>query len=676
MAEDGDGRSLGSGYHWLGSEVVVDSFQRSPYLLLDGDEAVLFDPGPAHGAAELVAALRSLVAPEKVAYVVVHDEDPDLSSALPALQASGMRFRVVTHWRTWSFLRFSGLEAPVYLIDEHGNSLLLASGRRLQFVAMPHLPSAGSFVTYDRSARTLLSGDLFGAFRPAWSLEVDDAYLEGMKAFHEHYMPSNDLLRPAMSLLKTLELDRILPGRGAVIADRPQTYIEALAGLDCGRLLGPASPAGGPSGDLEGPIERLMVRLSALLGPEKAAAAAAEAGLGWDTEERKLLGGDRFGEALWEKLIDAIGSTGGKRALTLMEPYVAILCGEYSLPRPKAYGLAEIAVQPAAGDLSLEVVRLRQVNDELLRSARRVQESLTEDAVTGLSNETYFRNFIDEQASLRLYDQGVEDDVLAVIGVDEGMARIEYQYGPKEVEIILRGIARVIQGEARETMMTFRLHGASFALWMPAILFHEALELCERIRTAVDASKAFIEHVTASIGIVSIADIREEGTDPSEAGSALIELGTKRLREARKRGGNTLCSALVFDKDAEVKAKILIVDDDAVNADVVKTFLENADFLAVEARDGDEALQLVAKEGFDLIISELMIPKLDGFMLKESLTKKSGTKDIPFILLSHLKDEATVVRAYGLGIDYYLRKPFLLSELIGMVQNLLAVRTV
>jgi DNA-binding response OmpR family regulator len=91
-----------------------------------------------------------------------------------------------------------------------------------------------------------------------------------------------------------------------------------------------------------------------------------------------------------------------------------------------------------------------------------------------------------------------------------------------------------------------------------------------------------------------------------------------------------------------------------------------------EASDGDEALKKIAEEGFDLIISELMLPKIDGFMLRDSLLKRSGTKDIPFILLSHRKDESSVIRSYKLGIDYYLRKPFLFAELIGMVQNLLA----
>ena len=52
------------------------------------------------------------------------------------------------------------------------------------------------------------------------------------------------------------------------------------------------------------------------------------------------------------------------------------------------------------------------------------------------------------------------------------------------------------------------------------------------------------------------------------------------------------------------------------------------------------------------------------------MSLRSGTKDIPFILLSHLKNERSVMRAAGLGIMHYLQKPFIMAELLGIVANL------
>ena len=238
------------------------------------------------------------------------------------------------------------------------------------------------------------------------------------------------------------------------------------------------------------------------------------------------------------------------------------------------------------------------------------------------------------------------------------------------MEANLKGVARILQDGKAPTQPVFRLHGTTFALWMPRIVLHKAVELCETIRTSVEASKSFIERITVSAGLVAVAEIRSTILDPAEAGATLAEAGIKRLRIARKRGGNTICTSSEVGTETQSRAKILVVDDNQIHAGVLKTFLENNDYTVSIAQDGGKALSMVAEEGFDLIISELMVPKVDGFMLKDSLAAKSGTKDIPFILVSHRKNENSVRRAYGQGVDHYLQKPYLMAELLGIVHNM------
>lgn len=572
MASVNEAESLGSGYYWVGSAAMADNLQCNPYLLVEGEEAVLFDPGSVLDAEEVAAKVASILPLENVKYVVLHHQDPDLAAAVPRLEALGMRFVIVTHWRTWSLVRFYGVKSRPYLVDEHGYSLKLATGRSLQFIPTPYLHFPGAIATYDKKAKFLLSSDLFGAFAPKWSLFAPADYMEGMKTFHEHYMPSNEIMRPTMELFSCLDLAAILPQHGSIINRDIRTYIEALKNLECGLEL----------------------------------------------------------------------DSGSFREKT----------------------------KPNYEELGQEVAKLREMNEQLMKASGEANEAQIRDAATGLYNENFFRNFIDEQASLRLDAEGVEDDVLAVLGIDEGMARIEYQYGPREVEAILKGIARIVLENKTPNQPVFRLYGTTFALWMPRLLFHEANDLCERIRKSVETSKSFIEPVTISIGLAAVAEIKSIIADPAEAGGSLTETGIRRLRLARKRGGNMICAVSEIGKEIESKAKVLVVDDDLINAGVVKTFLENADYAVATARDGGEALSKIGEEGFDLIISELMIPKVDGFMLKETLSRKSGTKDIPFILLSHRKNENSVKRAYGHGVDYYLQKPYLLAELLGIVQKL------
>ena len=87
------------------------------------------------------------------------------------------------------------------------------------------------------------------------------------------------------------------------------------------------------------------------------------------------------------------------------------------------------------------------------------------------------------------------------------------------------------------------------------------------------------------------------------------------------------------------------------------------------AADGEEAAELAYKELPELIISEIMLPKMDGFLLREKLLNNSYTKNIPFIVISNLKNENSLKRAFGLGITHYLKKPYMITEILGIVDS-------
>jgi len=676
MAEKSGAEALGSGYYWVGSKTLTDNLHCNPYLLIEGEEAVLFDPGSVLDVEDVVKNIASLIPLEKVKYVVLHHADPDLASAVPRLEALGMQFTIVTHWRTWSLVRFYDLSSPSYLVDEHNYTLRLESGRILEFICTAYLHFPGAIVTYDKEAKILLSSDLFGAITPVWSLYAGGNYIEGMKTYHEHYMPSHELLGPVMQLFSSLEIAAIYPQHGSIINEDVPKYIDCLMHLECGILAAPvrnkereaAKKAG--AGDNGTPSERLLVRFAAVFGDASAEVVAGRLGIAYDPLLRRITSNTLAAGTLWNRLGEEIYLLSGLPALTILEPLVSNLCSEYAIDRPRIYTSLLGESQRNSEVLSLEISRLKELNDQLSRSAAIARDIMLKDSVTGLYNETYYQNFMEEEASLRFMASDLEDEVLAIIGIDEGMARIEYRYGPSEVETILKGVSRIILDSKSENYPAFRLHGATFAVWMPQILFSKANEICDNIRKNVEISSTFIEPVTVSIGMVAIADIRESGIEISKAGSSLTDIGIRRLRLARKKGGNTICSSSENADEVESRARVLIVDDDSITAGVIRTFLENVDFSVSTAADGGEALKRISEEGYDLIISELMVPKIDGFMLKESLSQRSGTKDIPFILLSHRKDEKAVIRAYKLGVDYFLKKPFLLAELLGIAQKL------
>ncbi|MCE5257316.1 MAG: response regulator [Spirochaetaceae bacterium] len=674
MNSRGAAESLGHGYYWVGSQSVEYGLQCNPYLLVDEGGSVLFDPGSMLDVDEVVEKTSSILPLSEVKYVVLHHQDPDLAAAVPRLESLGMRFTVVTHWRTWSIARYYGIKSSVYLTNEHGNSLTLPDGRRLTFISTPYLHFSGSMVTWDKGTGYLLSSDLFSALSPTWSLYAGPDYMEGMKTYHENYMPSNDLLKPVMGIFSSLNISVILPQHGSVIRDNPQAYIDVLSGLECGTFSRPKTiKSRSKTENYIKACEGLLARFLSLYGADTLKELTASLDVVYEETTRQLGDFAISGKELWNLIAGKIYLMKGAPALVVLETLVANLCAEFNVEKPEVYTSFRSGDGHAAADLAEEIAKLKEENTELLQSIGNTQDILTKDAATGLYNEAFFRNYIDEEASLMLGNEGVEDDVLAIIGLDDVMARIEYRYGPSEVEAILKNVARIITDEKKATQLAFRLHGATFALWMPHILFHEAEELCDSIRKKVKDSKSFIEPVTVSAGIAALVEIRDSIADTTKAGQTLTDIGIRRLRLARRSGGNTICASSEIEKEARGKARILIADDDAINTDVVRTFLENADYQVFTAADGDEALRKVNEEGVDLVISELMIPKIDGFKLKELMSQRSGTKDIPFVLFSHLKDETSVIRAYDLGINCYLKKPFLLAELLGVVQNLTAV---
>lgn len=113
--------------------------------------------------------------------------------------------------------------------------------------------------------------------------------------------------------------------------------------------------------------------------------------------------------------------------------------------------------------------------------------------------------------------------------------------------------------------------------------------------------------------------------------------------------------------------KILIVDDEKLIREVIKEYCYNENYEVTEANNGEEALQLINKEHFDLLILDIMMPKLDGF----SLCKQIKDKNIPIIILSARTDEFDKLMGFELGIEDYVTKPFSPKELMARIKVVL-----
>jgi two-component system alkaline phosphatase synthesis response regulator PhoP len=118
--------------------------------------------------------------------------------------------------------------------------------------------------------------------------------------------------------------------------------------------------------------------------------------------------------------------------------------------------------------------------------------------------------------------------------------------------------------------------------------------------------------------------------------------------------------------------KILIVDDEKQLVSLVKLHMEMAGYGVLSAKDGEEALEIVKKENPDLIILDLMIPKIDGWEVCKRIRSESKVGNTPVIMLSARTETEDKLKGYECGTDDYVTKPFSPRELVARVKRVLA----
>ncbi len=124
----------------------------------------------------------------------------------------------------------------------------------------------------------------------------------------------------------------------------------------------------------------------------------------------------------------------------------------------------------------------------------------------------------------------------------------------------------------------------------------------------------------------------------------------------------------------EKKNKILIVDDNVDAVELLKKRLRSEGYDTAEAYNGEEGLKMVVEYNPDLIILDVMMPKLDGYEACQRLKTDENTIYIPVIMLTAKSDVESKVKGLDIGADDYLPKPFDYKELSARVRSLLAIK--
>lgn len=122
------------------------------------------------------------------------------------------------------------------------------------------------------------------------------------------------------------------------------------------------------------------------------------------------------------------------------------------------------------------------------------------------------------------------------------------------------------------------------------------------------------------------------------------------------------------------KPVILVVDDNRENLELLEAYLDDFDCRAIPAYDGPEALEIVKKDKPDLILLDIMMPKMSGFEVCRRVKNDTATSHIPIIMVTALNEFGDMQRAVDCGTDDFVSKPVNKLELLTRVKTMLKLK--
>ncbi len=270
-------------------------------------------------------------------------------------------------------------------------------------------------------------------------------------------------------------------------------------------------------------------------------------------------------------------------------------------------------------------------------------ENMYKDILTNVYNRRYY----EEQLKSNRMSAGV-----AVIDLD-GFDLYNSTYGHDTGDLVLAAVAETIEDCISPDDTLIRYGGDEFLLIIPDAndeAFTGILEnIRERVKTANVPNYSWI-HITASIGgLIS---------DGETLGNSVLAAENLILR-AKNRKDIVLTDKSNESSLLEGKPEVLIVDDSEMNRELLAEML-GSEYKITEAENGEECMAALKQRGtgISLILLDIVMPIANGFDVLDYMTSTHRIEDIPVIMISSENSEATVRKAYELGVTDYISRPF------------------
>ncbi len=557
---------------WVGHYLPDDPFQCHVYLIKNGNNSVLIDPGSQLTFESTLKKIESILPFNAIKYFICHHQDPDITGALKTIDDMISRDDAVilSHWRTIALLKHYALKMPLQCVEEMGWELKLEA-KKLRFIFTPYLHFAGAFTTYDESTGVLFSSDIFGGFTKGFTLYVRGSdYFESIKLFHEHYMPSRDILRHSLNKFQKLDLKLIAPQHGSVIPEQfISPIIHQLEDLECGIFLNTEDDTDIfrlsklnrlISGFFRNVLSKLefkeiikyLEKEISTIFPVESIDFFIKNYSGYSSEVEDYI---FFGKPLpgleskdinfmgrtkeeWEELYNGwwLIHRDGSVFVPLFTSEGEILFGYaiFSLKVDIRTGkdisdiMKEISI-PLGIALERELM-MKKVEDE----SHKFYEQAIKDELTGLHTRLYMKDIL--HSILKTNDRNPENYVAEIAFDLDNFKSINDTYGHHSGDVVLKTVAGIILGNIRGEDIDVRLGGEEFAVFIMDEDKQVAQIIAERIRLNVEKSSYGEKLQDAVITISGGIAYRLK----NESLSNFMDRADKALYESKNNGRNMI----------------------------------------------------------------------------------------------------------------------------------------
>ncbi len=144
--------------------------------------------------------------------------------------------------------------------------------------------------------------------------------------------------------------------------------------------------------------------------------------------------------------------------------------------------------------------------------------------------------------------------------------------------------------------------------------------------------------------------------------------------DASESISETLAELSAASDEKFSESHLLVVDDNVQNLELLVAYLDSLNCKVSTAMDGIEALEKIRSGRFDLILLDIMMPRMSGFEVCRKLKSDPGTRDIPILMVTALNELGDIEHSVECGTDDFISKPISRLELLTRVKSLLRVR--